>query len=141
MDDQILPPFVEPTGPRNPDETVLAAYAQALYAGHSQRFHVEGPALIVDRIDVGALRIGPTTVLVRIDLPDKQLDAKPLVERALTEHGMSCLDEDTLLAAPVAIQVLGIRLSSWDLWGCDLEDAFTTLRAAAMGDDVRPIGL
>jgi hypothetical protein len=140
MDDQILPPYAEPTGPRNSDDTVLEAFAKGLYAGHSTRFHVEGPALLVDRIDVAALRIGRNAVLVRIDLADDLQDAKPMVERALGDQGMTCVDEDTLLAAPIAIQVLGIRLSSWDLWGTELEDAFTTLRSAALGDEVRPVG-
>ena len=141
MDDQILPPYADPTGPRNRDDTVLEAYAQALYAGHSDRFHVEGPALLVDRIDVAALRVGPRTVLVRIDLPAEQVDAKPLVEEALRHRGMSRQDEDTLLAAPVAIQVLGLRLSSWDLWGAEVGEAMTDLRLAASSDEVRPIGL
>lgn len=120
---------------------MLEAYAQALYAGHSDRFHVEGPALLVDRIDVAALRVGPRTVLVRIDLPAEQVDAKPLVEEALRHRGMSRQDEDTLLAAPVAIQVLGLRLSSWDLWGAEVGEAMTDLRLAASSDEVRPIGL
>ncbi|MGH9124178.1 MAG: hypothetical protein ACRDZ8_05550 [Acidimicrobiales bacterium] len=140
MDDQILPPYAEPTGPRNSDDTVLVEYAKGLYAGHSKRFHVEGPALLVDRIDVAALRIGPNTILVRIDLADDLQDAKPMVERALGDHGMTCVDEDTLLAAPIAIQVLGIRLSSWDLWGTDLVEAMASLRSAALGEEIRPAG-
>jgi hypothetical protein len=140
VDDQILPPFAEPTGPLNTDDTVLDAYVRARYAGHSPRFHVEGPTLMVDRVDAAALRVGPNTILVRIDLPDEQTDAKPLVEQALGRQGMCCLDEDSLLAAPVAIQVLGMRLSSWDLWGTDLEESMAALRSAAMGDECRPIG-
>lgn len=140
MDDQILPPFAEPTGPLNSDETVLDAYAREQYAGHSPRFHVEGPTLMVDRMDAAALRVGPNTILVRIDLPDEQTDAKPLVEQALGRQGLCRLDEDSWLAAPVAIQVLGLRLSSWDLWGTDLEESMAALRAAAAGEECRPIG-
>jgi hypothetical protein len=140
VDDQILPPFAEPTGPLNADETVLDAYARERYVGHSPRFHVEGPTLMVDRMDAAALRVGPNTILVRIDLPEEQTDAKPLVEQALGRQGLCRLDEDSWLAAPVAIQVLGLRLSSWDLWGSDLEESMAVLRLAAAGDECRPIG-
>jgi hypothetical protein len=124
----------------NTDEDVVRAFARGLYVGHSARFHVEGEALMVDRMDAAAaLRVGPTTILVRLDLPDEQLDARPVVEQMLTEEGFTCLDHDCLLAAPVAIQVLGLRLSSWDLWGQDLDEAFLRLRTAAIGDDWNPI--
>ncbi|MDQ6616906.1 MAG: hypothetical protein M3083_19695 [Actinomycetota bacterium] len=139
MDDQLLPPYADPTGPLNDDEDVVRAFAQGSYQGHSARFHVEGDALWVDRMDTAALRVGRTTVLVRIDLPDVSLSARPVIERQLELEGLSCLDEDTLLAAPVAIQVLGLRLSSWDLWGTDLDGAFASLRAAAIGDEWNPV--
>lgn len=141
MDDQILPPYAEPTGPRNSDDTVLKAYIQEFYAGHSDRFHVEGPALLVDRIDIAALRVGHNAILVRIDLAPDQGDAQPMVEQALTQHGLSRVAEDTVLAVPVAIGVLGLRVSSWDLWGADPDQATAALRLAALGDEVRPIGL
>lgn len=140
MDDQLLPPYAAPTGPLNDDETVVRAFAQGMYVGHSNRFHVEGQALMVDRMDAtAALRVGPTTLLVRLDLPDEQLSAQPIVEQVLRDEGFTCLDRDSLLAAPVAIQVLGLRLSSWDLWGKDLDEAFHCLRVAAVGDDWNPI--
>lgn len=140
MDDQLLPPYAAPTGPLNDDEAVVRAFAHGAYAGHSARFHVEGPALMVDRMDsTAALRIGSVTLLVRLDLPDDQLDTRLVVEQVLTEEGFTCLDRDNLLAAAVAIQVLGVRLSSWDLWGKDLEEGFRCLRAAAVGDDWNPI--
>jgi len=139
VDDQLLPPYAEPTGPRNDDEVVARAFAQGVYAGHSSRFHVEGDALMVDRIDAGALRVGPTTILVRLDLPDEQADARPVVERSLEDEGFTCFDRDTLLAAPVAIQVLGLRLSNWNLWGTDIDEAFSRLRLAAVGDEWNPV--
>jgi hypothetical protein len=138
VDDQVLPPYADPTGPRNTDEAVVQAFARGLYAGHSPRFHVEGIALLVDRMATGALRVGPNTILVRADLPPDLESARTEVERVLTGEGLCCLDEDTLLAAPVAIQVTGMRMSSWDLWGNDIDEAFARLRAAAMGDESKP---
>lgn len=139
MDDQVLPPFADPTGPRNSDELVVQSFARGLYAGHSARFHVEGIALLVDRMATAALRVGPTTILVRADLPPDLESARAEVERVLTGEGLCLLDEDTRLAAPVAIQVTGMRMSSWDLWGSDIDEAFARLRAAVIGDDPKPI--
>jgi hypothetical protein len=140
VDDQLLPPYAAPTGPLNDDAAVVRAFARGTYVGHSERFHVEGPALMVDRMDSTAvLRIGPDTLLVRLDLPDDQLDTRLVVEQVLTEEGFTCLDRDNLLGAAVAIQVIGVRLSSWDLWGKDLDEGFRCLRTAAVGDDWNPI--
>jgi hypothetical protein len=47
---------------------------------------------------------------------------------------MGLLDSETLLGVPVGIQLAGLRLSSWDLWGTDLDEAFAALRRAATGD-------
>lgn len=134
MQEGLLPPFVDPTGPRYDDATVAGDFARGHCVGYSTHFHAEGPALMVDRSEAAALRIGRNTVLVRLDLPDGGFAARPLVEQALTEAGLSMLDADTLLAAPIAIQVLGLRLSDWDLWGNDVDEAFACLRAAAVGD-------
>jgi hypothetical protein len=139
MDDQLLPPYAAPTGPRNDDEVVVRAFARGVYAGHSPRFHVEGAALMVDRADAAALRIGPTTIMVRTDLDEELLSAQPVVEDLLEHEGFACFDHDSLLAAPVAIQVLGLRISSWDLWGTDIDDAFGQLRSAAVGDEWNPV--
>lgn len=133
-----LPPFAVPPGPPVEEAAVLAAYATGAPAGHSDRFHVEDDQLLVDRDVPAALRLGPEAVLVRADLPDDLADAKLPVTTALAAAGMSLLDEETLLAAPVAMQVLGLRLSSWDLWGTDIEAAFNRLRAAVVGDQGSP---
>jgi hypothetical protein len=139
VDDQILPPYGDPTGPLNGDELVVRSFAQGVYAGHSPRFHLEGDALMVDRMDTAALRVGPTTILVRIDLAPKFDTARPVVEQILAGEGLTCLDHDCRLAAPVAIQILGLRLSSWDLWGTDIDEAFLLLRTAAVGDSWNPV--
>ncbi len=133
-----VPPFIEPTGPAVDDGAVLAAFAHDEPAGHSPRFHVERPTLIVGRNIATAIRIGPRTVLVRDDLPDDLAPAKGAVEAALASAGMTCFDEETLLATPVALQLLGLRLSSWDLWGADIDEAFADLRAACVADPPQP---
>ena len=138
MPEGLVPPFIEPTGPAVDDATVLAAYARDEPAGHSPRFHVERPTLIVGRTFAAALRVGPRTLLVRDDLPDDLAPAKAEVEEALVGAGMTRFDEQTLLATPVALQLLGLRLSSWDLWGVDIDEAFADLRAACVADPPSP---
>jgi hypothetical protein len=128
-----LPPYVEPRGPAGGDHDVVRAFVRAELAPFSDRFHVEGPALIAGRDVPAALRLGPGSVLVRVDLPDDLLPAKTVVEEVLAQEGMELLDTETLFAAPVAVQMVGLRLSSWDLWGSDIEAAFAALRRAAQG--------
>jgi hypothetical protein len=134
----MVPPFAQPTGPAVDDAAVLRAFARDEAAGHSPRFHVERPTLLVGRDVAAALRIGPRTVLVRDDLPEKFVPAKKVVGRALGAEGLECFDEDTLLATPVALQALGLRVSSWDLWGDDIDAAFATLRASCIAEQPGP---
>lgn len=133
-----VPPYVEPTGPAVEDADVLAAFARNVTAGHSSRFHVERPTLLVGRDVAAALRIGPHTVLVRDDLPEQFLWAKSAVEEALSAEGLRRLDDDTLLAAPVALQILGLRMSNWDLWGDDIDEAFAALREGCVAEQPGP---
>ncbi|MBW3645726.1 MAG: hypothetical protein KY441_09505 [Actinobacteria bacterium] len=133
-----VPPFAEPTGPAVDDASVLAAFARDEAAGHSPAFHVERPMLLVNRMVAAALRIGPQTILVRADLPPDLGWAKERVEEALTAEGMTCFDEETLLATPVVVQIVGLRASSWDLWDVDIDNAFATLRGAVVAEQPGP---
>ncbi len=116
----------------------MRAFARSELAPYSGRFHVEGPVLLANRDVPVALRIGPRSMLIHAELPPDLHDAKSLVEEIFTDEGMSLLDEQTLYGVAVGVQMVGIRYSSWDLWGADIEQAFTDLRVAASGgeDDV-----
>ena len=138
MPEGLAPPYIEPTGPRRHDLEVIRAFARREPAGHSENFHAEGDVLLVDRTIGAVLRIGGATVLVRRDLPDDLLALKPTIEDGLGAEDFSLLDEETLFGPPVAIQMLGNRVSSWDLWGTDIEAAFAALRSAAVGGDEGP---
>ncbi len=138
MDEGFVPPFVEPAGPAVADATVVRCFARHEAGGHSPRFHVESPTLLVGRNVAAAARIGPRTVLVRADLPERLADVKGEVEDALAAEGLVCFDEDTLLATPIALQLLGLRLSSWDLWGDDIDQAFAALRAGCVAEQSGP---
>ena len=148
MTDWPLPPYIEPRGPAGDDGDVVGAFLRADVAPHSPRLHVEGPVLLADRDLPLALRLGPLpeaegggeavtrpgrTVLLRIDLPEDVGSLRQAVEAALTASGLTLLDEDNQLAIAVGLQVVGLRMSSWDLWGTDIDDAFADLRTAAVG--------
>ncbi len=141
MSDGLLPPFGGASGPPVGDAEVVSAFARGEPAGHSERFHVEGSVLVAGfDLAVGML-IGPDTVLVRRDVPEAMADAKRSVEEVLGAEGMALMDEETLLATPVAVQWLALRGSTWDLWGRDIDEAFAALRAAAVSDPFgSPIG-
>lgn len=135
MSGGLLPPFGDPDGEQADDAAVLDRFAAGAAGGiFSPTLHIEGHTLMVSRDVPAALRLGPRSVLVRVDLPDEQQPVRAVVERALAARGMSRLDDATLFATPIAMQVLGIRMSTWDLWGADLDEAFVDLRAAAAGE-------
>ncbi len=70
---------------------------------------------------------------MRVDVSDEAAPLLPIMEAALTEGGLDRLDESTLLGVPVALQLVGLRLSEWDLWGDDIDAAFAALRTIARG--------
>jgi len=135
-----LPLYSEGTQPpEEEDASVLAAYAVGLPSGRSALFGIEGPVLMVDGDVPAALRLDQRTVLHRQDLPDDVAAAGPRVAEALQAAGYVLCDEDTLYATPVALQVLGLTYSVWDLWGFDLDEAFVALRMAAAGEAWDPV--
>jgi hypothetical protein len=138
VDEGFVPPFPAPTGPAVDDAEVLRSFARDQAAGHSPHYHVERPTLLVGRNVAAAVRIGPRTLLVRADLPEAYAGAKAEVEAALAAEGLVCFDEDTLLATPVALQLFGLRVSSWDLWGDDIDQAFAVLRAGCVAEQSGP---
>jgi len=125
--------------PSEEDGAVLFAFAAGLPSGRSISYAMEGPVLMVDGDVPAALRLDPRTVLVRRDLPDDVAWAYPPVAAAIEGAGYQLCDEDTLFAMPVAIQVLGLTYSVWDLWGMDLDEAFASLRVAALGEAWDPV--
>ncbi len=135
-----LPLYSEGTpGPPVEDSVVLAAFAAGLPSERSSSFAIEGPVLMVDGDVPAALRLDPRTVLVRGDLPDDVAWARSPVADAVRHAGYLLCDETTLFATPVALQVLGLTFSEWDLWGLDLDEAFASLRVAALGEAWDPV--
>ena len=135
----VFPPYGVPPGEAVDDDRVLHSYALEGPACYSRRLHMEGPTLIVDKDVAAALRIAPDVVLVRVDLPEESMDIRVPVEWALADHaGLQLLDEESVLAVVVALQVLGLRLSTWNVWGKDLDAAFSALRQGAVGQQELP---
>jgi len=120
------------------DVDVVLAFVQGQPAGHSERFHLEGSVLVAGFDMAMGMRIGVDTVLLRRDVPADTEDHKAMIEEVLAGHGMTLLDEETVLAIPVAVQWLALRASTWDLWGRDIDDSFAALRTAAVGDPFGP---
>ena len=138
MSDWLLPPFVEPSGPVGDDESVVRAWLREEPAPHSERLHVEGKVLRVDRDLPLALLLPMRSVLVRTDGPEDTAPMREAVEQALSAEGLAMLDQDNQLALAVGLQMVGARLATWDLWGLDVDMAFAALREAAVGDQGFP---
>ena len=135
MSDGLLPPFGIPLGEPADDARVMEVFVGAEpVLVHSPTYHLEGATLVAGGDIAVSLRLTPRAFLVRLDIPPAIEPARDAVQAALEAAGMSCVDSDTLLAAPIAIQVLGLRSSSWDLWGANIDEAFFELRAAAAGE-------
>ncbi len=135
MSDWPLPPFAEPTGPAGSDDDVIRAFVRGERAPHSDLLHVEDTILRAQR-DMGVvMRIGINSFLVLVDLPDDLLHLGDTISRVFIEEGLSLQDEQTPLATPVATMRLSNRVSLWDLWGRDIDEAFADLRSAAVGGD------
>ncbi len=135
-----LPRYSEgPAEPPEADPVVLAAFAAGLPSGPSASFSLEGPVLMVDGDVPAALRLDPRNLLVRRDLPDDVAWASNDVAAAVAAAGYVLCDESTLFATPVAVQVLALTYSEWDLWGMDIDEAFAALRVAALGEAWDPV--
>ncbi|MGH9190291.1 MAG: hypothetical protein ACRD0Q_09710 [Acidimicrobiales bacterium] len=120
---------------------MVTAWLTGAIAPHSERLHVEESVLLVDRDVTLGLRMSARSVLVRLDLPDGATPVRETVERVLGAQGLELLDNDNQLALAVAIQMVALRMSSWDLWGADIDVAFADLRSAAVGDQGGLAGL
>jgi len=135
VSDWPLPPYFQPQGPLGDDDAVVRAFLRTGPAPHSERLHVEGNVLRVHGDEALALRLGPRTVLVRLDLSDAAEPSRPVVEATLAAEGLTLVDHDTQLAVAVATMMVALRLSIWDLWGADIDEAFADLRREAMGGE------
>ncbi|MEX2659540.1 MAG: hypothetical protein WD232_07600 [Acidimicrobiales bacterium] len=135
LDAGVRPPFGEAPGPLTSDNEVVGHFARGHSCGHSRRLYAEGPLLIADGDQTVAIRVAEGVVLVRTDVPDDVMKHRRVVETLLGEEGLDLLDEDTLWGVPVALQLAGLRLSTWDLWGTDIDLGFSAVRAVAVGDD------
>lgn len=133
FDAGLRPPFGPAPGPLTSDAEVVACFVRAEPSGHSRNFYLEGPLLIGDGDHTVAICVAPEVVLVRTDLPDELRGHRDTAEAQLRSSGLTLLDEETLWGVPVALQLAGLRLSSWDLWGIDMEWAFEAVRAVAVG--------
>lgn len=135
FDTGLRPPYGPAPGPETSDAEVVASFVRAEPSGHSRNFYLEGPLLIGDGDHTVAICVAPDVVLVRTDLPDDLRGHRRTAETLLASSGLTLLDEDTLWGVPVALQLAGLRLSSWDLWGIDIERSFEAVRAVAVGQD------
>ncbi len=131
----ILPPLGEPRGPRRSDVELVKDFIRGEPAGASPSLHIEGGLLMAGSSMPLAVRIGEGSLLVRRDLPEGALPLRTLAEEVLVREGFSLLDEDTPLGIPAGIQLAGVRVGTWDLWGVDIDRTYAYLRQAVLGSD------
>ena len=135
MTDLPMPPLNEPFGPPGDDEDVVRGFLADILAPYSELLHVEGPVLLAGRDWAVALRVGPRSFLVNHDMPSDLHRAKIVVEDVLRAEGLEMFDEETLFGTSVGVQYVGLRYTTWDLWGADIDSAFADLRVKAAGGE------
>ena len=131
----MLPPVAEPGGPRRTDVELVRDFVRGEPAGASPSLHIEGGLLVGGSSIPLAVRIGERSVLTRRDVPEGVLPLRTVTEEVLVTEGLSLLDEDTPLGIPAGIQLAGLRVATWDLWGVDIDQAYVYLRQAVVGSD------
>ncbi len=132
----MLPPLAEPEGPRRTDVELVTDFVRGESAGAAPTLHIEGGLLVGGSSMPLAVRIGERSVLARRDVPEGTVPLRALVEEVLVTEGLSLLDEDTPLGIPAGIQLAGVRVATWDLWGVDIDQAYAYLRQAVVGSDL-----
>lgn len=133
--DGILPPLGVPEGPHRSDAELVRDFVRGEPAGVSPWFHIEQGLLVGGSTVPLAVRIGERSVLARRDVPEDAQPLRALAEELLVTEGLSLLDEDTPLGIPAGIQLAGLRVATWDLWGDDLDRTYAALRQAVVGSD------
>ena len=128
-----MPPSYEDSGPLGTDEDVVRAFAHDVPPPYSELLHVEGPVLLAGRDWAVALRVGDRSFLVNHDMPADLHRAKIVVEDVFRTDGLEMFDEETLYGTSVGVQYVGLRYTSWDLWGATIDEAFADLRLKAAG--------
>lgn len=130
----IPPPFGVPAGPEMTTPELLAAYLAGADAGSSPDGHIEDPVLVILDHSL-AIRVGPA-VLVRDHVPPPVGEVREQLCQALRNDGIALVEEDSVLACAVGIEVTGLRGEAWSLWARDAEQARAVLAQRAVGDDV-----
>ena len=133
MTDLPMPPSYEDPGPAGSNDDVVRAFVHDVPPPWSELLHVEGPVLLAGRDWAVALRVGDRSFLVNHEMPADLHRSKIVVEDVFRAEGLEMYDEETLFGTSVAVQYVGLRYTTWDLWGADIEEAFADLRLKAAG--------
>lgn len=135
MPGALLPPFAEPTGPKVSLRDLIGSFLDGTATGFSDEAHIETNQLLLERMVSAAVRLSQDSVLLRRDLPPDLAGCANALESHLRSNGLDLVDPDTRLGDIAAIQTIGIRGGSWDLWGRDASTARRDLERVVMGDD------
>lgn len=141
MPGALLPPYAEPSGPELPPGELLDGFLEGARTGFSADLHIEGDSLLAQRSFTLGARVGPHSLLVRVDIPSNVVELKHWLEEHLRSRGLAALEPDALLGDVAAIQITGIRGGVWDLWGTDPDLSRQNLEAAVLGSDISPEGM
>lgn len=126
------PPFGVPPGPAMSTSELLAAYLAGAEAGSSPDGHIETSVLMA-RDHSLAIR-ADAAVLVRDQVPPAVSAVREQLFAALRDTGMDLVEEDSVLAGALGIEVTGLRGEPWSLWARDPDAARAVLARRTVGD-------
>lgn len=131
----VQPPYGSPTGPELSFQEVVSAFLEGRRHGFCPELHIEDDMLLAERMVPCGVRIGTSSLLLRVDVPPSAGPILRAVAEHLRESGLEVVDPDADLGDVAAIQVTGVRGGCWDLWGDIADAAREALRRAALGGE------
>lgn len=117
---------------------MVAGFVAGATAGFCDELHIEERLLFFQRMTLIAVLVEPRTLLIKNEEAAEIDRCGTRVQEVLERHDLKLVDGDTALGDIAAIQLAGIRGSTWDLWGRDRSSALQALRSTVAGDDLEP---
>lgn len=128
-----LPPaYGVPRGLTMSTPRLLAAYLAGATTGSSPDACIEGELLMGNDHYV-AVRLD-VAVLVRAEVHDEAVDVHAALRAVLEAHGITLVEENSILAGAMASELAVPRGFEWNLWAADADQAYLELTHRAAGD-------
>lgn len=126
-------PYGAPSGPSLTTSGLLAAFLAGARTGSSPDGHIEEAMLLACDHPL-AIRLD-VAMLVRDEVPPVARAMQVALCRSLAAAGMALLEEESVLAAALSMEMAAPRGYEWNLWARGGDDVRAVLISRAVGED------